>query len=116
MDFNDWQERVDQWIKTYGVRYFDEMTNMLLLVEEVGELSRIMARHYGEQSFKCTDTPGDQEISSMIADEIADIYFVLTCIANQHNIRIEDILQSNLVKKTKRDNQRHQQNIKLSDQ
>ena len=101
------QEKVDQWIKTYGKRYFNELTNMTILTEEVGELARIMARTYGEQSFKESDKPYD------MADEMADILWVLICLANQTGIDLTDAFEKNLEKKTNRDNTRHLNNKKL---
>lgn len=101
------QQTVDQWIKTYGVRYFNELTNMALLTEEVGELARIIARTYGEQSFK------NNESGKNIADEIADVLFVLICIANQTGVDLTQTMQQNLDKKTKRDATRHRSNDKL---
>ena len=102
------QDEVDSWIKKYGVRYFSELTNLALLTEEVGELARLMARTYGEQSFK------EGEKTSDLADEIADILFVLICIANQTGVDLETALLKHLAKKTKRDRSRHQNNSKLS--
>ncbi len=107
----DLQGEVDKWIKEHGVRYFSELTNLAILVEEVGELSRLLSRHYGEQSFKTGREPGD--IKSAIADEMADILFVLTCLANQMDIDLENAIDINLVKKTLRDNERHMKNQKL---
>ena len=101
------QQVVDEWISTTGVRYFNELTNTALLMEEVGEVARIMARQYGEQSFK------NKEEDIDLADELADVFFVLICIANQTGISLTEALQKNLTKKTKRDVQRHQQNEKL---
>ena len=101
------QEKVDQWIKTYGKRYFNELTNMTILTEEVGELARIMAHTYGEQSFKESDKPYD------MADEMADILWVLICLANQTGIDLTDAFEKNLEKKTNRDNTRHLNNKKL---
>ena len=101
------QQSVDEWIKTTGVRYFNELTNMAMLTEEVGEVARIMARKYGEQSFKETDK--DKELS----DELADVLFVLICIANQTGINLEEALKKNFEKKSNRDAERHQQNEKL---
>ena len=101
------QKKVDNWIKTYGVRYFNELTNMTILTEEVGELARLMARTYGEQSFKET------EKNKNIADEMADILWVLICMAIQMNINLSDAFIKNLQKKTERDNTRHQENKKL---
>jgi len=105
------QKIVDKWIKSYGVRYFDEKTNMLLLTEETGELARLIARKYGEQSFKQPLT--EIEIKTKISDEIADIIFVLTCLANQMDIELESAIVKNLKKKTKRDKNRHLNNPKL---
>ncbi len=102
------QERIDKWIKQYGVRYFNELTNMALLTEEVGELARIIARVYGEQSAK----PGEE---LNLADEMADVLFVLMCLANQTGVDLEQALEKNLQKKTKRDSNRHKQNPKLKD-
>ena len=101
------QSNVDQWIRTIGVRYFDEMTNLAQLVEEVGEVARILSRTVGEQSTKPGETPGD------LADELADVMFVTICLANQSGIDLTDALQKNLDKKTKRDATRHLQNKKL---
>ncbi len=107
MTLKEAQEKVDQWIKTLGVRYFDELTNMVLLTEEVGELARIFARKYGEQSFKESDKDYD------LADEMADVLFVLICLANQTGIDLTDALKKNLEKKTLRDKDRHKNNEKL---
>lgn len=101
------QKKVDDWIKTYGVRYFNELTNMVILTEEVGELARLVARTYGEQSFKETDK------NRNIADEMADIFWVLVCMANQMNVDLTDAFLKNLEKKTIRDNKRHLENNKL---
>ena len=98
---------VDTWIKTIGVRYFNELTNMTILTEEVGELARIMARKYGEQSFK------EHEHEANIADEIADVLWVLICIANQTGVDLEDAFIQNMKKKTERDTKRHKENNKL---
>ncbi len=106
MTIKEAQERVDAWIKEYGVRYFDELTNMAILTEEVGEVARIMARRYGEQSFK----EGEK---SDLGDEIADVLWVLMCIANQTGIDLTEALQRNFDKKTKRDCNRHNNNPKL---
>ena len=106
MTIKEAQERVDAWIKEYGVRYFDELTNMAILTEEVGEVARIMARRYGEQSFK----EGEK---SDLGDEIADVLWVLICIANQTGIDLTEALQKNLNKKTQRDCNRHNNNPKL---
>lgn len=108
MTLKEAQQRVDEWIKTFGVRYFDELTNMALLTEEVGEVARIMARKYGEQSFKDSDLEHD------LADEMADVLFVLICIANQTGTDLEKAFEKNLAKKTSRDKNRHLENRKLS--
>ncbi len=107
MTIQEAQETVDQWINTIGVRYFSELTNTAMLMEEVGEVARIMARQYGEQSFK----PSDKEVN--LADEMADVLFVLICLANQTGIDLEEALRKNLEKKTKRDRDRHKENEKL---
>lgn len=107
MTIQDAQKLVDYWIKEKGVRYFNELTNTALLMEEVGELARIMARKYGEQSEKETDEEMD------LADEMADVLFVLICLANQTGIDLAEALDKNLVKKTKRDGSRHLNNPKL---
>jgi NTP pyrophosphatase (non-canonical NTP hydrolase) len=101
------QQQVDEWIKTIGVRYFNELTNLGVLMEEVGELSRIMVRKYGEQSFKSTEN--DQNL----ADEMADVLWVLICLANQTGVNLTDALEKNMLKKTNRDKDRHLQNKKL---
>lgn len=101
------QERVDQWIKTVGVKYFSELTNLGVLMEEVGELSRIMVRKYGDQSFK------NKEEELLLADEMADILFVLICLANQTGIDLATAFEKNIQKKTNRDATRHQNNEKL---
>ena len=102
------QKQVDQWIKTHGVRYFNELTNMTILTEEVGELARIMARRYGEQSEKESDKNRD------LGDEMADVLWVLICLANQTGVDLTASFQKNLEKKTQRDNERHLNNPKLS--
>lgn len=101
------QQAVDLWIKEHGVRYFNELTNMAMLTEEVGEVARIIARRYGEQSEKQSDKDKD------LGEELADVFFVLLCIANQTGIDLTQALENNLLKKTKRDNQRHKLNDKL---
>jgi NTP pyrophosphatase (non-canonical NTP hydrolase) len=101
------QEQVDQWIKTVGVKYFSELTNLGILMEEVGELSRIMVRKYGDQSFK------NKEEELLLADEMADVLFVLICLANQTGIDLASALEKNMQKKTNRDATRHQNNEKL---
>jgi NTP pyrophosphatase (non-canonical NTP hydrolase) len=107
MRINDAQKKVDDWIKKYGVRYFNELTNMSLLMEEVGELARIFSRKFGEQSFK-----NDEEEQNM-ADEMADVLFVLICLANQTGVNLEDAFKKNLGKKSNRDEERHHLNKKL---
>ncbi len=106
MTIKEAQQRVDAWIKEYGVRYFNELTNTAILTEEVGEVARVMARKYGEQSFK----EGDK---SELGDELADVLWVLICIANQTGIDLTVALEKNFDKKTKRDNKRHINNPKL---
>lgn len=101
------QNKVDDWIKTYGVRYFNELTNMTILTEEVGELARIMARTYGDQSFKESDPDNN------LADEMADVLWVLICMANQTGVDLTEALTNNIAKKTKRDKYRHKNNTKL---
>jgi len=107
MTIEDAQKKVDEWIKTYGVRYFSELTNMAILTEEVGEVARIVARKYGDQSFKETDKDKD------LADEMADVLWVLICLANQTGINLTKALEKNIEKKTNRDKERHKNNIKL---
>ena len=106
MTIKEAQERVDSWIKEYGVRYFNELTNTAILAEEVGEVARIMARRYGEQSFK----EGEK---SNLADELADVLWVLICIANQTGTDLTEAFEKNFDKKSKRDNKRHRNNPKL---
>ncbi len=101
------QQQVDRWIQTIGVRYFDEMTNLAQLVEEVGEVARILSRTHGEQSWKPGQSPGD------LADELADVLFVTICLANQSGIDLAEALRRNLQKKTDRDAERHRSNAKL---
>jgi NTP pyrophosphatase (non-canonical NTP hydrolase) len=101
------QQIVDKWIKEFGVRYFNELTNMAILTEEVGEVARIIARRYGEQSEKESDKNKD------LADEMADVLFVLICLANQTGVDLEQALKKNIEKKTKRDKTRHKNNKKL---
>lgn len=103
------QQRVDSWIKTIGVRYFSELTNLGILMEEVGELSRLMVRRYGDQSFK----PGENE--RLLDDEMADVLWVLLCLANQTGVNLTEAFQRNMEKKTKRDAERHKQNDKLKE-
>jgi NTP pyrophosphatase (non-canonical NTP hydrolase) len=107
MTINEAQKKVDEWISQYGVRYFNELTNTAMLMEEVGEVARIMARRYGEQSEKESDK------NKKLDEELADVFFVLICIANQTGIDLEKALQENLVKKTGRDKDRHHKNKKL---
>ncbi len=106
MTIQEAQESVDKWIKTYGVRYFNELTNMALLTEEVGELARIVARKYGEQSFK----EGEKED---ISEEMADVLLVLICLANQTGVNLTEAFRQSIEKKTRRDKDRHKNNIKL---
>lgn len=107
MEIRDAQKLVDDWIKQIGVRYFNELTNTAILMEEVGELARIMARKYGEQSFKKNET------DLHLADEMADVLWVLICLANQCGIDLDKALQENFTKKTMRDDKRHKNNSKL---
>ena len=107
MTIQEAQQTIDKWINTTGVRYFNELTNMAILTDEVGEVARIMSRKYGEQSFKASDK--DKELG----DELADVLFVLICIANQTGVDLTDALRKNLDKKTTRDADRHQNNEKL---
>lgn len=110
MTIREAQQQVDEWIKTTGVRYFNELTNMAILTEEVGEVARLMSRKYGEQSFKESDKGKE------LSDELADVLWVLICIANQTGVNLTDALQKNFEKKNLRDGGRHQQNEKLSEQ
>ena len=103
------QQKVDEWINTTGVRYFSELTNMAILTEEVGEVARIMSRKYGDQSFKESEKDID------LADEFADVLWVLICLANQTGVDLTDAFEQNMEKKTKRDFKRHKENRKLSD-
>ena len=107
MTFHDAQQQVDQWIKTVGVRYFGELTNLGILMEEVGELSRLMVRTYGEQSFKESDKGKD------LAEEMADVLWVLICLANQTGVDLTEALEKNFEKKNIRDADRHKRNDKL---
>ncbi len=108
MTIKEAQRKVDQWIKKYGVRYFNELTNMAILTEEVGELARVVARTYGEQSFKKSET------QESLADEMADVLWVLLCMANQTGVDLETALKENIRKKTERDAARHKENSKLN--
>lgn len=121
MTVKEYQEKVDEWIRTIGVRYFDIMTNMAILAEETGEVARIVAREWGEQSRKATDIAQQNDNESpeefrkrLLADELADLMWVATCIANQTGIDLETALQENLQKKTIRDRERHRENKKLT--
>ncbi|AEA44303.1 nucleotide pyrophosphohydrolase [Fluviicola taffensis] len=109
MEISEAQKIVDQWIKEVGVRYFNELTNLAMLTEEVGEVARIIARRYGEQSEKESDKNKD------LGDELADVLFVLICLANQTGVDLEEALKKNLDKKTQRDSTRHKENKKLTD-
>lgn len=109
MTLNEAQKTVDQWIKTYGVRYFSELTNMACLTEEVGELARVMARRYGDQSFKAGENTDP-------ADEMADVLWVLLCLANQTGVDLTEAFRRNLEKKTRRDAERHLNNPKLTNE
>lgn len=106
MELSELQKRVDTWIREYGVRYFSELTNMAILTEEVGELARVMARKYGDQSFKAGETEN-------LADEMADVLWVLVCLANQTGVNLPEALEANFAKKTARDKERHRNNPKL---
>ena len=106
MTIKEAQDTVDQWIKTYGVRYFSELTNMAVLTEEVGELARVMARKYGDQSFKAGEKDN-------LGDEMADVLWVLLCLANQTGVDLTEELKKNIEKKTLRDKERHKNNKKL---
>lgn len=106
MELSELQKRVDAWIREYGVRYFSELTNMAILTEEVGELARVMACKYGDQSFKA----GEKE---NLADEMADVLWVLVCLANQTGVNLTEALEANFAKKTARDKERHRNNPKL---
>ena len=108
MTLGEAQQQVDDWIKTYGVRYFGELTNMAILTEEVGELARVIVRTYGEQSFKKSDEEAN------LADEMADVLWVLICLANQTGINLTEAFEKNIQKKTERDNTRHLNNTKLN--
>lgn len=107
MTISEAQNKVDEWIKTYGVRYFNELTNMTILTEEVGELARIMARTYGDQSFKKSD------LDKNLANEMADVLWVLICLANQTGVDLTEAFNKNMEKKTSRDKDRHKNNDKL---
>ena len=106
MTLQEAQNQVDEWIRTYGIRYFSELTNMAVLTEEVGELARVMSRRHGDQSFKAGENQDP-------ADEMADVLWVLLCLANQTGVNLTEAFQKNLEKKTKRDHDRHRNNPKL---
>ena len=108
MTLQEAQHKVDEWIRTYGVRYFGELTNLAILTEEVGELARVIVRTYGEQSFKKSDEDAN------LADEMADVLWVLICLANQTGINLTEAFEKNIQKKTERDNTRHLNNTKLN--
>lgn len=108
MELKELQDKVDSWIKEYGVRYFNELTNMAILTEEVGELARVIARKYGEQSFK----EGEKD---NLADEMADVLWVLACLANQTGVDLTEAMEKNFAKKTKRDVKRHKNNPKIQE-
>ncbi len=115
MTINEAQEQVDNWIKTVGVKYFSELTNLGILMEEVGELSRLMVRKYGEQSFKESDAPplSEEDGRRRLSDEMADVLWVLICLANQTGVNLTDALKKNFEKKDLRDGDRHKNNEKL---
>ena len=114
MSIKEAQLAVDQWIKEYGVRYFSELTNMAVLTEEVGELAKIIARRYGEQSWKATDPRAADNGRQALGDELADVLWVLLCLANQTGVDLTDAFRKNLEKKTLRDKERHRSNPKLN--
>jgi NTP pyrophosphatase (non-canonical NTP hydrolase) len=107
MNITEAQQKVDQWIQATGIRYFNELTNMAILTEEVGEVARIISRRYGEQSFK------DKESDEQLGDELADVLFVIICLANQTGVNLTEAFENNLLKKTLRDRDRHKNNDKL---
>jgi NTP pyrophosphatase (non-canonical NTP hydrolase) len=108
------QSRVDEWIRTVGVRYFPELTNLGILMEECGELARLMVRMYGEQSFRKSEMPlSDADVKAMLADEMADVLWVLMCLANQTGVDLTEALERNFEKKSSRDAHRHRENEKL---
>ena len=109
MRLQEAQQLIDEWIRTHGVRYFSELTNMTILTEEVGEVARIIARTYGEQSFKESDRKAE------LADEMADVLWVLLCLANQTGVDMEEALKRNIEKKSSRDATRHKENPKLNE-
>lgn len=111
MSLSELQQQVDEWIRTYGVRYFNELTNMAILTEEVGEVARLVSRMYGEQSFKESLTEEQQK--QRLEDEMADVLWVLVCLANQTGIDLQKAIERNIEKKTQRDKERHIQNPKI---
>lgn len=113
--FTEAQQMVDQWIKTIGVRYFSELTNMVILTEEVGELARHFARQFGDQSYRNTEAPPltGEAVRGLLADEMADVLWVLICLANQTSVDLNEAFLKNMEKKTSRDSDRHQNNTKL---
>jgi NTP pyrophosphatase (non-canonical NTP hydrolase) len=111
MEISTYQREVDEWIKTIGVRYFSELTNMAILTEEVGEVARLVSRMYGEQSFKTQISKEEQK--KKLADELADVIWVVTCLANQTGIDLSQAIKDNMDKKTQRDSERHKNNNKL---
>lgn len=114
MTIQEAQLAVDQWIKTYGVRYFSELTNMAVLTEEVGELARVMARKYGDQSWKASDQRKEDNGQAALGEEMADVLWVLLCLANQTGVDLTEELKKSIEKKTKRDAERHKNNSKLT--
>ncbi|MBE6260487.1 MAG: pyrophosphatase [Prevotella sp.] len=115
MTLKEAQQAVDQWIKTYGVRYFTELTNMAVLTEEVGELARVIARRYGDQSWKTSDPRGTDNGKAALGEEMADVLWVLLCLANQTGVDLTEELKKSIEKKTKRDAERHKNNGKLKE-
>jgi len=113
MTIKEAQQTVDQWIKKYGVRYFSELTNMAVLTEEVGELARVISRRYGEQSWKKTDSRALDNGAAALSEEMADVLWVLLCLANQTGVDLTEALQRSIEKKTQRDADRHRENEKL---
>lgn len=114
MTIKEAQEKVDKWIREYGVRYFSELTNMAVLTEEVGELARIIARRYGEQSWKASDPRAEDNGQKALKEEMADVLWVLICLANQTGVDLTEALQQSIEKKTNRDKTRHINNPKLT--
>jgi NTP pyrophosphatase (non-canonical NTP hydrolase) len=113
MTIEEAQRSVDQWIKEYGVRYFSELTNMAVLTEEVGELARVISRRYGEQSWKASDPRSADNGKQALGEEMADVLWVLLCMANQTGVNLTEELEKSIAKKTKRDAERHKNNEKL---